>query len=385
MRRARFHLRALGGWMKPLQTRHGRLAGIAAVAVAAGILGMLLLPPPNLQTRSLSLLTSEGHRIAAGVYTAPPADFSSSSESDETMASLGRPGAVLCHGISCSKELMNTLGRDLARHGFVVLAFDYGGHGESETHPLTDAATVADVRAAIDALRAMPDVDPDRVILAGHSMGAISAAQAAAMDPQVRGVVCLGQKGMISGDRPRNLLQAFGLYDQYHTVPSMRSALAESGVEISVREISSLESVSAEAFSRPAHRVLLVSPDADHAGEVYSVRIVRAVRNWALQSVDEPPSAAPSIDAWRVYFEFLFGAGVLAAGVLLVAGSRGRGLRIVWSATPAVATVVVVLTSTEHTAELLSLTLALLYLTLSVGLYCRWRQARGHADAAVSS
>ncbi|SEL02238.1 Serine aminopeptidase, S33 [Blastococcus sp. DSM 46786] len=49
---------------------------------------------------------------------------------------------------------------------------------------------VDDLGAALDALRARPEVDPARVLLAGHSEGAILAAALAARGAPVAGLVC---------------------------------------------------------------------------------------------------------------------------------------------------------------------------------------------------
>ena len=64
---------------------------------------------------------------------------------------------------------MNTIGYDLARHGFFVFAFDYGGHGESEDHPQSEEANVADVVCAIEKVRSYPQVDPARVVLVART------------------------------------------------------------------------------------------------------------------------------------------------------------------------------------------------------------------------
>ncbi len=58
----------------------------------------------------------------------------------------------------------------LRRLGLVVAAIDYRGYGLSSGKP-SEAGLLADGRAAFDALRRRPEVDPDRILLLGSSLG----------------------------------------------------------------------------------------------------------------------------------------------------------------------------------------------------------------------
>jgi dipeptidyl aminopeptidase/acylaminoacyl peptidase len=90
------------------------------------------------------------------------------------------PAVVLAHGhiepaFYTTGQGMNRELDYLAREGFVVLHTDYRGHAESDgvgrlQHELR-LGYVRDTIAAVKALRDLPNVDPDRVSLAGRSMG----------------------------------------------------------------------------------------------------------------------------------------------------------------------------------------------------------------------
>ena len=54
--------------------------------------------------------------------------------------------------------------------GFNVLALDYRGYGASEGEPSLQGAQL-DIDAAMPVLLARPDVDPDRIVLFGQSLG----------------------------------------------------------------------------------------------------------------------------------------------------------------------------------------------------------------------
>lgn len=69
-----------------------------------------------------------------------------------------------------------------------LFAFDYRGYGRSEGSPSREGL-VADSRAAYRLVRSMPDVDPDRIVLIGQSMGGQLAIQAALDDHPPRAVI----------------------------------------------------------------------------------------------------------------------------------------------------------------------------------------------------
>ena len=67
----------------------------------------------------------------------------------------------------------------LAREGFNVFAFDYRGYGQSGGEPDRDGIQ-EDAAAAVRWVRGRPDIDPDRLILFGQSLGAAIAVHLAA-------------------------------------------------------------------------------------------------------------------------------------------------------------------------------------------------------------
>jgi fermentation-respiration switch protein FrsA (DUF1100 family) len=67
----------------------------------------------------------------------------------------------------------------LAREGFNVFVFDYRGYGQSDGEPNKDGIQ-ADAVAAVRWVRGHPDVDPDRLIFFGQSLGAAIAVHLAA-------------------------------------------------------------------------------------------------------------------------------------------------------------------------------------------------------------
>jgi dienelactone hydrolase len=339
----------------------------------AGLSGKILLPSPRLFKEYISLQNRNGHRIAAVIYGRK-----------ESENRISQPAAVLCHGISCSKELMNTIGLDLAEHGFLVMAFDYGGHGESDKHPVSEEECLADVLCAIEAVKKDRRANPAEIVLIGHSMGAVSSSMAGTVERDIRAVACLGQKGVGNGEYPRNMLQAYCLYDQYHTVPSMKRSLSEiTGVE-GITPVYSISEIARERFANPGNKALLIIPDGDHSSEVYSVRIIPEIRNWLRLSVGMEPDQGRSGSAWQVYFEFLSVFGVFGTGIFILSGIRERRLARYCALVPGLATFgSCLILSRTHYTEKVSLILTMIYLVFSIGLYCQNRRARGEEEGGL--
>ena len=105
-----------------------------------------------------------------------------------------RPAIVLGHGFGALKEALIVEAEHLTRAGFVTLAIDYRGFGESggatrgNLFPLDQ---VEDFRNAISWLQARDDVDPDRIGIWGMSFGGGIVIQTAAVDRRVKAVVSI--------------------------------------------------------------------------------------------------------------------------------------------------------------------------------------------------
>lgn len=99
------------------------------------------------------------------------------------------PGVVLVHGWESSRARMLPNARFLHAAGFHTLLFDVRGHGENppEVLPISGGEFGADAAAAVAFLRHRPEVTGVGIL--GHSMGAVGAVLAAAMEPGVAALV----------------------------------------------------------------------------------------------------------------------------------------------------------------------------------------------------
>ena len=127
---------------------------------------------------------SEGHRLSGLLY-APE-------------SGTVRGAVVMCVGYTYLKELvMPEIAKALNAAGFVALAFDYRGFGESDgpRSRLIPREQINDARAAVTYLADLPYVDPQRMAAIGLSLGGSHALAAAAQDRRIGAVVAIESPG----------------------------------------------------------------------------------------------------------------------------------------------------------------------------------------------
>ena len=170
---------------------------------------------------------SDGTRMAGDLY------LPKNRQPDEKF-----PAIVLCAGTGGTKGgTQARIAPIFARNGFVVLAFDYRGWGESESQlmavgpqPKPDANNelmikvkalrwqmnstdqTEDIRAAISFVAGEPNVDKNRIALWGSSYGGGLVTTMAALDPRVKCVAA--QVPGMGGRSPRAVAAAFDLHSK---------------------------------------------------------------------------------------------------------------------------------------------------------------------------
>ena len=144
-----------------------------------------------------------------------------------------RAGILLCHGYTGVKDLyLPDNAAALVAEGYVVLAFDYKGWGESEgpKNHLNPHGRVADAQAALTFLALRPEVDADRLGVYGTSYGGATVVWLAAVDERVKCMVSVvgvghGKRWMRSVRRPD---EWFDLLEQNVTDRERRLRTGES-------------------------------------------------------------------------------------------------------------------------------------------------------------
>jgi uncharacterized protein len=118
---------------------------------------------------------------------------------------------VLVHGSGGSRLGPRKHARLLAEHGYGVLLYDGRGRGESEGDPLGFTWTwQPDVDAAVDYLKARPDVNEGRIGALGLSGGAEALIESAARREDLRAVVAEGAGTRAYGEQMGHLAEHHG-------------------------------------------------------------------------------------------------------------------------------------------------------------------------------
>ncbi|HLS13379.1 MAG TPA: alpha/beta fold hydrolase [Beutenbergiaceae bacterium] len=150
-------------------------------------------------------------------------------------------------------ERRRPYGLELARRGYVVIAPDcltageriYPGHGAYHTAPFYRehpdrtivARTICDHQSALNALCALPFVDPERIGAIGHSLGGYNAYFLAGLDQRVRAVVSsCGFAPFRHDPRPGR----WGQRDWYTHLPAVTEELDRGMVPFEFAQIAAL-------------------------------------------------------------------------------------------------------------------------------------------------
>ncbi|HUL35044.1 MAG TPA: alpha/beta fold hydrolase [Candidatus Eisenbacteria bacterium] len=224
-----------------------------------------------------------------------------------------RPGAVvLFHGLSANKYIMTYLARSFALLGLTVYVPDLPGHGRTPG-PFSPLAAQDCAASLLRGLEARGLLEPDRTILAGHSMGAAIALRVA---PQFRpaGVIALS---------PAPMQAAHGVrFDEmlFQGVPPLGpNTLITAGRF----EPQGLAANAADLVPKnngdPTIEFRLL-PWQTHVSELFSSRVAWMTQEWAGRVLRMPdPARLPS----RV---FLLGGLLGFIGILVLAGPFLREL-----------------------------------------------------------
>ena len=163
---------------------------LAVILVCCIVQNVVLTDGGNVRIEDVSWVTDDGAYLAARIFIP-----------DGVTADAPAPAVVACHGYNNTLEVQEVNCIELSRRGYVVIAPDAYGHGNSTAAigQMTDDDLVdgaADGQIALDAegdaavqdggvysalqyLGTLPFVDPENIGLVGHSMGGYTIQMAA--------------------------------------------------------------------------------------------------------------------------------------------------------------------------------------------------------------
>lgn len=225
----------------------------------------------------------------------------------EVSPSNRAPGIVFAHGYQSTRETGDAIAIELSRRGFVVLSIDTIGRGNSgpPRGNLQDPAfdTTFGTRAAAHHLRKLPYVDPDRIGLIGHSLGAEMAYKVAQKTPWVKALAIIGYAytESVTFSSPKNMLMIIGQYDEFRKrMTGTRDITMEwMKTEQTSRAIDHPEpkfEVTYGNFEKGTARRVVV-PRTIHILETHQEQAIAEMLSW-MKTALEPPTRL-WIDPWQ--------------------------------------------------------------------------------------
>src|SRR5712664_166923 len=196
---------------------------------------------------------------------------------------------VLLHGLSANKKIMAYLARGFASQNLRVFVPDLPGHGRTPG-PFSFERAETCAEGLLRELSARRAIDPQRTLLAGHSLGGAIAIRVAARNG-VAGVIAISPAPMRAAHGvPVDMLP----YTSSPPVPAHTLAISAAFEPLGIREITrDLITEGGGATSK-----YLFVPHATHVSVLYDPRVVHASQEWSAQTLKFPvevntPSAAP--------------------------------------------------------------------------------------------
>ncbi len=212
---------------------------------------------------------------------------------------------VLFHGLAANKKIMSYLAHGFADQNLRVFVPDLPGHGRTQGSFSFERAESCG-ESMVRELIAHRAIDPQRTIIAGHSMGGAIAIRVAAR-VGVAGVVAISPAPMSAAHGvPNDALP----YTNPPPLPPHTLAISGAFEPFGIRE-TTRDLITGDAAATGKY---LLVPGATHVSVLFDDRVVRASQEWSAETLHfaaEP--TAPSNAA-------LTGSFAGLAGILLLAG-----------------------------------------------------------------
>ncbi|MEM1077987.1 MAG: alpha/beta fold hydrolase [Pseudomonadota bacterium] len=188
------------------------------------------------------------------------------------------PAVVIAHGFAGSRQLMEAFALTLARAGYVVVSFDFEGHGRNPVPMSGDVTRIdgttqllmAETGRVTDHALSLPGVD-GRVALLGHSMASDVIVRQTVADLRISATVAISMFSQaVSATEPARLLAITGAWE---------AALRAEALRV-LRLVGPSAEEGQTAQAGLVTRRAVVAPHVEHVGVLYSATSLREARDW---------------------------------------------------------------------------------------------------------
>jgi dienelactone hydrolase len=231
------------------------------------------------------------------------------------------PALVVAHGISGSKEMVSSIGLELARNGFVSLCMDLYGHGESQGS-LGDgrADPTFGLYSALQYLKSLPFVDSSSLGLVGHSLGAGAARATVTRETDIEVTILVGgglgensDAVELNSTFPKNLLVVVGKYDVLFDMKKLTSEVLPPIFGIQQEVVP--EILYGDFAGNTARK--LVTPSTTHLLETVDPKAISEIVAWAETAIVKGQNSQSELIYGEREIAILFALIALVGIVLL--------------------------------------------------------------------
>jgi len=190
------------------------------------------------------------------------------------------PAVILTHGFAGSRQLMEAYALTLARAGYVAVSFDFHGHGRNP-QPMSGDVTqldgttrrlMAQIGQITDFTLSLPETNGALALL-GHSMASDIIVRQARQDPRIKAVIAISMFSQaVTEAQPANLLVITGEWETFLRAEALKAARLSNAQAVEGRTIGGLAAGTA--------RRVVVAPNVEHVGVLYSPTGLREARAW---------------------------------------------------------------------------------------------------------
>lgn len=218
---------------------------------------------------------------------------------DDARGTDPAPLAVVAHGFAGSQRLMESFALHLAGRGYVVVTYDFVGHGR---HPRpmtgdlgdqegTPVVLIRQTREVVDHALTLPGVqgsgahgtgEDGRLAIVGHSMATNILVRFAQEDPRVAATVGVSMFApTIEPESPPNLLAIVGALEGRLETEARHVVAMAAGIEPeAVQPFVTYGEVSTGDLPTGGARRLAIAPRVEHVGVLFSGTTLEETGDW---------------------------------------------------------------------------------------------------------